>query len=104
MATTKKTTKTTTKKNTEKKTPVKKPAKKEVKHITPDVIYDVLDGKYGTEGERNRKLTAAGYSPSAVTKKLNDLAKLVEELEPIKTKAGKYYGCLLAMVSDSTQS
>lgn len=93
-----------TKKTTTKKTVAKKPVKKEVKHITPSVIYDVLHGKYGGEGERNRKLTAAGYSPSAVTKKLNDLKRLVEELKPIQKKAGDFYGCLLSMVADDTQS
>lgn len=87
-----------------KKSVATKSAKKEVKHITPSVIYDVLHGKYGNEGERNRKLTAAGYSPSAVTKKLNDLKKLVEELKPIQEKAGAFYGCLLSMVADDTQS
>lgn len=87
-----------TKKNTKKvATSVKKPVKKEVKHVTPELITDVISGKYGEEGQRNVKLTAAGYNPSAVTKKLNDLKKLAAELNPIKEKAGAYWEILLKL-------
>jgi len=74
--------------------------KKEVKHITPELIYDVLHGKYGQEGERNIRLTAAGYSPSAVTKKINQLKALAEKMAPIKKEAGIYYGCLFCILDD----
>ena len=88
----------TTKKTTKKVAPAKKEQKKEVKHVTPELIMDVLNGKYGAEGERNIKLTAAGYSPSAVTKKLNELKKIQEETEAIMKKAGLYFGVVLAMM------
>lgn len=81
-------------------TKAKKPVKKEVVHITPALILDVLQGKYGGEGERNRKLLAAGYNPSAVTKKVNALKKLAEKLQPIKEAAGDYYACLLFLMGD----
>ena len=88
-----------TKKTTTKKAaPAKQSAKKEVKHITPDLIFDVLHGVYGAEGERNIKLTAAGYNPSAVIKKINELNKLAEELRPIKEKSGAYYRCVFALL------
>ena len=88
------------KKETIKKTTktTKSVTKKEVKHVTPELIHDVLNGKYGNESERGRKLTAAGYNPSAVTKKINDLKKLAEQLKPIKEKAGAYYECLLCVL------
>ena len=76
----------------------KKPVKKEVKHITPELIFDVLHGKSGGEGERNIKLTAAGYSPSAVTKKINDLKKIAAEMTPIREKAGDYWGCVFCLI------
>lgn len=85
--------KTVKKVETKKTTP-----KKEVKHVTPELIYDVLHGKYGSEGERNRKLLAEGYSPSAVTKKINDLKKLAVEFKPFVDKAGDYYGCLFCII------
>ena len=88
---------TTTKKVTK---TTKAAPKKEVKHVTPALISDVLNGKYGTESERGCKLTAAGYNPSAVTKKINDLKKLAEQLKPIKEKAGAYYECLLCVLDD----
>ena len=87
-----------TKKVTNTETKKKTPAKKEVKHITPELIYEVLHGKYGDENERKIKLTAAGYNPSAVTKKINELKKIAEEIKPLKEKAGDYYGCLFAMM------
>lgn len=87
-----------TKKTETKKTT--KSAKKEVKHITPELIHDVLHGKYGAEGERNHKLLAAGYNPSAVTKKINDLKKLAAEVQPMKAKTGAYWACLLCMLDD----
>lgn len=90
-----------TKKETVKKQVIKKaPVKKKVVHISPELICAVLNGEFGPEGERNRKLTAAGYNPSAVTKKINDLKKLAAELKPIADKAGDYYGILLGLVLD----
>lgn len=84
---------------TKKTTTTKKTTSKAVKKsVTPELIYDVLHGKYGPEGERNRRLTAEGYSPSAVTKKINDLTKLAEHVKPLKDKAGDYFGCLLMML------
>ena len=90
-------TKNATKKKTVKTT--KTAPKKEVKHITPELIADVRAGVYGTEGERSRKLTAAGYNPSAVTKKLNELKKLVPELKVIFDKAGAYSDVLTKMAT-----
>lgn len=75
-----------------------KPTKKEVKHITPELIADVLAGKYGNEDERKHELLKAGYSPSAVTAKINKLKKLAEEVTPVKAKAGDYWGCMIAMI------
>lgn len=71
--------------------------KKEVKHVTPELIMDVLTGKYGPEGKRNPKLLQAGYNPGAVTKKINDLKKLLPELKTVQEKAGKYYDALLEL-------
>lgn len=88
------------KKAVEKKASAKKVEKKDVRHITPELIYDVLHGKYGAEGERNRHLTAAGYNPSAVTKKINELKKLAAEVAPIKEKTGDYFGSLLFILDD----
>lgn len=90
-----------TKNTITKKAPTKKTAtKKEAKHITPELIYDVIHGKYGDADERKGALTAAGFNPSAVTKKINDLQKMAAEIKPFKEKAGDYYGCLLCLLDD----
>lgn len=83
------------------KAPAKKPAaKKEVKHITPTLIFDVLDGDYGEGAVRNAKLKELGYSPSAVTKKINDLKKLMPEAAAVLAKAGPYWGCLCLLLTE----
>ena len=70
------------------------------KHITPELIEAVLEGAYGEGKERNAKLKEDGYAPSAVTKKINDLKKLAEELAPMKTKAGDYFRCVLHLMTE----
>ena len=83
------------KKVVEQKTVEKKP-------VTPSVICDVLDGKYGFEAgkERNAALKADGINPSVVTKRLNELKKLTDKLRPIFDEAGEYAGCLMLMLDE----
>ena len=80
----------------------KKNAKKEIikKPVTPDVICDVLNGKYGAEPgkERNDALRADGINPSIVTKHLNELEKLAEQMKPLFDAAGEYAGCLMMLL------
>lgn len=86
---------------TKKNTAAKKAADKtEKKTVSPEVIYDVLHGKYGAPEERNAKLRAAGFNPSIVTKKINDLTKLAEQIKPLKEKAGDFFGCVLCILDD----
>ena len=84
---------------TKKVSAVKKAASENTKKsVTPVVVYDVLCGKYGAPEERNAKLKAAGYSPSVVTKKINELTKLAEQIKPLTDRAGGYYGCLRVLL------
>ena len=39
----------------------------------PEVVADVLDGKYGVGADRVRRLTAAGYDAAAVQRKIDEL-------------------------------
>lgn len=70
------------------------------KPVTPDVICDVLNGKYGSEEgkERNDALRADGINPSVVTKRINELKKLAEEMKPLFNAAGEYAGCLMLLI------
>ena len=54
-------------------TPAPAPTPSKPKGPDPQVITDILDGKYGTGQERVQKLTAAGYNAEAVQKKINEL-------------------------------
>ncbi len=67
----------------------KLPAKKsEPKKSIDEIAEEVIDGKWGNGDERVRRLQEAGYSPSAVQKKVNEL------LEPKElTKAQKIAKC-----------
>ena len=53
--------------------PAPTPTPSKPKGPDPQVITDILDGKYGTGQERVQKLTAAGYNAVAVQKKVNEL-------------------------------
>ena len=78
----------------------KKTAKKatEKKSVTPELITKVLRGEYGAPEERSAKLKAEGYNPSVVTKKINDLAKLADQIRPLTEKVGDYGECLLILL------
>lgn len=65
------------------------------KPITPELITDVIRGKYGNGNTRVIALTNAGFDPIEVQKKVNELYKLSKELELFKNKCGEYFGCVL---------
>lgn len=63
--------------------------------ITPELISDVIDLKYGNGNARILNLTNEGYDPIEVQKKVNEVYKLSKELEPLKKKCGEYFECVL---------
>ena len=63
--------------------------------ITPELISDVIDLKYGNGNARVINLTNEGYDPIEVQKKVNEVYKLSKELEPFKKKCGEYFECVL---------
>ena len=65
------------------------------KPITPQLISDVIDLKYGNGNARVIALTNAGYDPIEVQKKVNEVYKFSKELEPFKKKFGEYFECVL---------
>lgn len=79
---------------TKKKVAESEPKKIEAKKITPVLICEVLRGDWGDEKTRSAKLKAAGYAPSVVTKKINDLKKIYSEIAPQVSKVGDYLICL----------
>ena len=66
------------------------------KEITPDLIMDVIDHKYGAGADRVIKLHEAGYNDVLVQKKINECYKLAKQIEEVnKPKAGKYWECVV---------
>ena len=63
--------------------------------ITPQLISDVIDLKYGNGNSRIIALTNEGYNAEEVQKKVNEVYKLSKELEPFKNKCGEYFECVL---------
>lgn len=72
---------------------------KAVKPVTPAVVSDVLDDKYGKGASRISNLTAAGYNPADVQKKINELNDIaIKKVKPIKAQVGDYWDCLLDLL------
>lgn len=65
------------------------------KPITPQVINDVIDGKYFTGNARTVALANAGYNAVSVQQKINELYKLSQDVKKYKDKAGDYWECIL---------
>lgn len=72
--------------------------KPKVREINTEVIYNVLDNKYGSGAKRALLLKEEGYDPNEVQKKINELYSLAKEVDSIKKKAGDYWSCLLKII------
>lgn len=69
-----------------------------LKGVDPQVVEDVMAGKYGINEERRRKLTQAGYMYEEVQNKLNELYTLAEKIRPYKEQAGDYWNTLIGRI------
>lgn len=61
------------------------------KEITPELIKDILDGKYGTGVERREKLSNAGYSSMQVQTIINMVLEARKNKDAYKEKLGKFW-------------
>lgn len=64
----------------------------EKKKTVDQIAQEVIDGKWGNGDDRVKKLKEAGYDPSAVQKKVNDILYANAESEKIASKAKSYCG------------
>ena len=64
------------------------------KKVSPQVIADVLDNKYGIKDERRRKLSAAGYDPDEVQAKINELYGIAGKVKPTLSGNLDYLDCI----------
>ena len=65
------------------------------KPITPEIISDVIDLRYGTGNSRTVALANAGYNAVEVQKKINELHKISQEVKKYKDKSGEFWECVL---------
>lgn len=65
------------------------------KAITPALVGDVIDGRYGIGNSRVVALANAGYNAVDVQKKINELHKVSQEVAKFKEKVGEYWECVL---------
>ncbi len=63
--------------------------------VTPQLIIDIIDGKYGNGLTRKTALINAGYNAEEVQKKVNELYALSKELDPVKKKAGEFWPAVI---------
>lgn len=64
------------------------------KKVSPQVIADVLENKYGIKDERRRKLTSAGYDPDEVQAKINELYGIAGKVKPTLSGNLNYLDCI----------
>ena len=62
--------------------------------ISPDLISEVLRGQWGEGKARNEELRKAGYNPSLVTKKINELRRSFEANAEMFIGLGDYVDCM----------
>ena len=65
------------------------------KPVTPEIVGDVIDGRYGTGNSRTVALANAGYNAVEVQKKINELYKISQEVKKYKEKTGEFWECVL---------
>ena len=71
------------------------------KAVNPEIVAEVLDGKYGIGDERIRKLAQAGYDPKEVQSKINELYAKAPELRKLKAETGPYFDLLIRIATEN---
>lgn len=75
-------------------------AHEKCKTITPELIRDIIGGKYGNGEARKAKLINLGYNYEEVRAKINELDAISKSITAaIKTKAGEYWESVVKMIA-----
>lgn len=61
------------------------------KPVTPEVVFNVFKGTYGSGSTRRNKLEESGYNPDEVQKKVNEVTKKAGQLKALKEECGEYW-------------
>lgn len=70
--------------------------KEETKKVTPEVVKDVLSGKYGSGLIRRDNLEKAGYTYSEVQGKINEVLDLKKKYNEIREQSGAYFDIVVS--------
>ena len=73
----------------EKEKPQLEPQPQEPSKSIDEIALEVINGVYGVKEERKRKLAEAGYNPTEVQNKVNELYNLADEIKNGKWGNGK---------------
>ena len=70
----------------------------ELKPCTPEVLADVLNGKYGKGIVKTRKLIKAGYDPESVNDMIDAVYELADKIKKFKKKSGEYWDVIVNVI------
>ena len=68
------------------------------KPVSPDIVQEVLDGKFGNGRTRESRLKDLGYNPVEVQRKVNEVITCTEALFHIKKELGDYWKVALTQL------
>ncbi len=70
----------------------------ELKKCTPELLADVLVGKYGKGFIRTRKLKKEGFDPESVNDEIAELNEFAKQLKALKKKFGGNWEAVLKVI------
>lgn len=71
---------------------------KEYKKVTPELISEILNNKYGTGDDRKSAIEKLGYNYQEAQQKVTRVLQYANDVQNIKKLAGEYWGVVLSRV------
>lgn len=71
---------------------------KEYKKVTPELISEILNNKYGTRDARKSAIEKLGYNYQEVQQKVTQVLQYANDVQNIKKLSGEYWGVVLSRV------
>lgn len=71
---------------------------KEYKKVTPELISEILNNKYGTRDARKSAIEKLGYNYQEVQQKVTQVLQYANDVQNIKKLSGEYWDVVLSRV------
>lgn len=71
---------------------------KEYKKVTPELISEILNNKYGTRDARKSAIEKLGYNYQEVQQKVTQVLQYANDVQNLKKLSGEYWGVVLSRV------